>query len=145
MTRDRSKGTAHEEARASDRPDRFRSMTVEVFFNPSCSKCRSLRGILEERGVDADYVHYLEQAPTREHLEKVLEMLGTQDPRDMMRVNEDVYRELGLDGEDRDGLLDAMVEHPILIQRPIVMYGGRAVIARPPERALDLLGGGASG
>ena len=123
-------------------PGRFPPMTVEVFFNPSCSKCRSLRGILEERGVEADYVRYLDQAPTRGQLEKVLGMLGTEDPRDMMRVDERVYRALGLDRADREGLLDAMVEHPILIQRPIVIYEGRAVIARPPERALELLGDG---
>ena len=117
-------------------------MSVEVFFNPSCSKCRSLRSIFEERGVDADYVRYLEQAPTREHLERVLGMLGTDDPRDMMRTGERIYRELALHRADREELLDAMVEHPILIQRPIVIYGGRAVIARPPQRALDLLGDG---
>lgn len=117
-------------------------MSIEVFFNPSCSKCRSVRGILEDRGVQADYVRYLEQTPTREELEEVLEMLGAEDPRDMMRVDEPVYRELGLGRADRGQLFDAMVTHPILIQRPIVISGGRAVIARPPERALELLGDG---
>lgn len=125
--------------------ERLRTMSVEVFFNPNCSKCRSVRGILEDRGIDADYVRYLEHTPTREQLEEVLEMLGAEDPRAMMRVNEPIYRELDLDRVDRDQLFDAMVAHPILIQRPIVIRDGRAVIARPPERALELLGdGGAS-
>ena len=111
---------------------------LQVFFNPRCSKCRSVRAILEERGLEADYLRYLEQTPTREQLEHVLEMLGSDDPRDMMRTNEEVYRTLGLKSADRDALLDAMVENPILIQRPIIIHGGRAVIGRPPERALEL-------
>ena len=65
-------------------------------------------------------------------------MLGTDDPRDMMRTGESIYKELGLAEADRDRLLDAMVEHPILIQRPIVIHEGRAIIARPPELALEI-------
>jgi arsenate reductase (glutaredoxin) len=113
---------------------------VRVFFNPRCSKCRTVKGILEERGIEPDYVRYLEQAPTREELERVLELLGTKDPRDMMRRGEELYRSLDLDRADREQLLDAMVTHPILIERPIIIHGGRAVIGRPPERALDLFG-----
>ena len=112
---------------------------VCVYFNPSCSKCRGARDILEERGVDAEYLRYLEDTPTRADLEHVLQLLGTDDPRQMMRTGEDVYKELGLADADRDRLLDAMVEHPILIERPIVIKGDRAVIARPPEKLLDLL------
>ena len=115
---------------------------VQVFFNPRCSKCRSVRAILEERGLDADYLRYLEQTPTRRELERVLAMLGTDDPRKMIRTGEPVYRELGLADADRDTLLDAMVEHPILIQRPIIIKGDRAVIGRPPERALELFEAG---
>ena len=111
---------------------------VQVFFNPRCSKCRSVRGILEERGLEADYLRYLENTPTRDELERVLALLGTDDPRKMMRIEEPVYRELGLASADRDALLDAMIEHPILIQRPIIIRGDRAVIGRPPERALEL-------
>lgn len=65
-------------------------------------------------------------------------LLGIDDPRAMMRTGEDVYRGLRLDGADRDRLIDAMVEHPILIERPIVIRGERAVVARPPERLLEL-------
>jgi arsenate reductase (glutaredoxin) len=114
-------------------------VNVEVFFNPSCSKCRTVRGILDERGIDAGYVRYLDSAPTREQLEKVLRQLGTDDPREMIRTEKKEYRELGLASANRDEMLDAMAAHPILIQRPIVIVAGRAVIARPPERALELL------
>ena len=109
-----------------------------VFFNPACSNCRTAQGILAERGIDAELVHYLENTPTREDLERVMRLLGIDDPRRMMREKEPVYAELGLGDADRDALLDAMVDHPILIQRPIVIRGDRAVIARPPERLLEL-------
>ncbi len=114
-------------------------MGTSVFFNPECSNCRTAAAILEERGVDADYIRYLETAPTRADLEDVLVKLGTDDPRDIVRTKEPVYAELGLETAGRDQLLDAMVANPILIQRPIVIRGDRAVIARPPERLLELL------
>ena len=112
---------------------------VTVWFNPNCSKCRTVQGILAEKGVDADYVRYLEQTPTREEIEAVLRMLGTDDPRSIMRTGEPVYADLALAGADRDALLDAMVAHPILIERPIVIRGYRAVVGRPPDKVLDLL------
>ena len=114
-------------------------MGTSVFFNPECSNCRTAQGILQERGVDADYIRYLENAPTRADLEDVLRKLGTDDPRDIIRAKEPVYAELDLDSADRDQLLDAMTANPILIQRPIVIHGDRAVVARPPERLLELL------
>ena len=114
-------------------------MDTTVYFNPSCSKCRTVEGILAEKGVDADYVRYLDEAPTRERLRELMGMLGIDDPRRMMRTGERVYTELGLDRADTDDLLDAIVAHPILLERPIVVREGRAVIARPPERVLDIL------
>ncbi|MGH2754315.1 MAG: hypothetical protein ACRDLB_07755, partial [Actinomycetota bacterium] len=78
---------------------------IQVFFNPQCSKCRTVRSILEEKGLEADYMRYLERAPTREQLEDVLTMLGTSDPRKMMRRGEKVYRELDLASADRETLL----------------------------------------
>ena len=114
-------------------------MGISVFFNPECSNCRTAAAILEERGVEADYIRYLETSPTRAELEAVLVKLGTDDPRDIVREKEPVYAELGLDSADRDQLLDAMVAHPILIQRPIVIRGDRAVVGRPAERVLELL------
>jgi len=112
---------------------------LTVWFNPNCSKCRTVQGILAERGVEADYVRYLEQAPSRAEIEAVLARLGTDDPRAIMRTGEAVYTELGLAGADCDALLEAMVANPILIERPIVIRGDRAVIGRPPENVFDLL------
>ena len=82
---------------------------------------------------------YLEDTPTRAEIERVMGLLGIDDPRLMMRTGEEEYGALGLASADRDRLLDAMVEHPILIERPIVIVGERAVIGRPPERVLELL------
>lgn len=112
-----------------------------VWFNPSCSKCRGARDLLAEKGVDAAYVRYLEDTPPREELERVLGLLGLDDPRQMMRTGEKAYGELGLGDPSvgRDRLLDAMVAHPVLIERPVVIRGDRAVIGRPPERLLELL------
>lgn len=94
--------------------------------------------MLAERGIEADYVHYLDDAPVRAEIERVMQLLGIDDPRAMMRTGEGVYKELGLATADRDALIDAMAKHPILIERPIVIRGDRGVIARPPERLSEL-------
>lgn len=120
-------------------PGRLDVMETTVWFNPSCSKCRSARDLLQSCGVDATYVEYLRDSPDRAELERVMGLLGIDDPRAMMRTGETVYAELGLATADRDALLEAMVAHPILIERPIVIRGDRAVIARPPERVQELL------
>jgi len=112
---------------------------VTVWFNPRCSKCRTTQGILEEHGVDAEYVRYLQSTPSRAELERVLALLGTDDPTAIARRGEDRWKELGLEGAGRDAILDAMAANPILIERPIVIRGQRAVLARPPEKVLDLL------
>jgi arsenate reductase len=112
---------------------------VCVWFNPGCSKCRGARDLLDEREVDADYLRYLDDAPSVEEIRRVMGLLGIDDPRAMMRTGEWIYRELGLASREGDDLVAAMVEHPILIERPIVIRGDRAVIARPPEKLLELL------
>jgi len=109
-----------------------------VYFNPSCSKCRTAQSILVERGIEASYVRYLEAAPSRDELERLMSLLGIDDPRAMMRTGEAPYADLGLADATGDELLDAMVSHPVLIERPIVIHGDRAVIARPAERVLEL-------
>lgn len=111
-----------------------------VWHNPRCSKSRGALALLAERGVEADVVRYLDDAPTRADLEDVLRKLDTDDPRAIVRTGEAVYRELGLADADRDALLDAMAANPILVERPIVVLGDRAVVGRPPEKVLDLLG-----
>lgn len=112
---------------------------VTVWFNARCSKCRTTQGILEEHGVDADYVKYLESAPTRDELERVLRLLGTDDPMAIVRTGENRWTELGLEDAGRDAILDALAANPVLIERPIVIRGDKAVVARPPEKVLELL------
>lgn len=109
---------------------------TRMLFNPSCSKCRAARDLLEARGETVELVHYLDEPPSREELVALTQKLGLTSPRQMMRTGERVYAELGLADASDDSLFDAMVAHPILIERPIVIRGAHAVIARPPERAL---------
>jgi arsenate reductase (glutaredoxin) len=110
-----------------------------IYVNPACSKCRTALGLLAERRVEAEAVQYLDEPPSRADLERLMGMLGLEDPRAMMRTGEPLYSELDLADADRDVLLDAVTQHPILLERPIVVVGERAVVARPPERLLELL------
>ena len=112
---------------------------VTIWHNPRCSKSRQASEILQERGVDATVVRYLDEAPSRDELERVLGLLGTDDPTAIARRGEDRWKELGLDGAERSAVLDAMAANPILIERPIVIRGDRAVVGRPPEKVLELL------
>jgi arsenate reductase len=111
---------------------------LSLYFNPSCSKCRTAQGLLAERGIDARIVEYLHAAPTVPELRTLMVQLGVTDPRLMMRTGEDVYAALGLADQSGEALLAAIAAHPILLERPIVVRGDRAVIARPPERLLVL-------
>lgn len=85
-------------------------------------------------------VRYLDGRVQADELRHLMRLLGIDGPREMMRTDEPLYGELLLEAASSDELLDALVRHPILLQRPIVVIGGRAVIARPPERVLELLG-----
>jgi len=113
---------------------------VTIYHNPRCSKSRQALALLHENGVDPDIVLYLDSPPSEAGLRSLLDMLGMR-ARELMRKGEDVYREKGLAGEQytEDQLIAAMVAHPILIERPIVVKGRRAVIGRPPETVLELL------
>jgi arsenate reductase (glutaredoxin) len=114
-------------------------MPSQIYFNPSCSKCRRAQAILDQHHVEAEVVRYLDVPPTRADLERLMELLGIDDPRLMMRSGEALYTELGLDQKGSAELLDAIADHPILLERPIFINDGRAVIGRPPERVLELL------
>ena len=114
-------------------------MEPQIYVNPSCSKCRTALSLLDERGVQADVVRYLEEPPTAADLERLMQLLGIDDPRLMMRTGEPVYAELALHAQAGHALLAAITRHPILLERPIFVVGDRAVVARPPERVLELL------
>ncbi|WP_181781539.1 arsenate reductase (glutaredoxin) [Pseudonocardia pini] len=112
---------------------------VTIWHNPRCTKSRQALALLEEKGVEPEVVRYLDTSPDRATLEAVLAKLGTADPRAIVRKGEKLYKELGLAEADRDTLLDAMAANPILIERPLVIRGDRAVVGRPTEAVLDLL------
>ena len=112
---------------------------MEIWHNPRCSKSRAALALLTERGVEPSVRRYLDDPPTRAELEAVLAALGTDDPLVITRTGEARFRELGLRGADRDTLLDALAENPVLVERPIVRGGDRAALGRPPEQVLGLL------
>lgn len=116
------------------------SEKVRIFFNPKCTKCRLTMDILNDKGLDTTVVEYLNTPPSSAELTEVLNLLGIE-PRDLMRKHEKPYKENNLDNADlsREQLIQAMVEHPILIERPIVINGKKATIGRPPEKVLDIL------
>ena len=116
-----------------------------VWFNPSSSDWRAIEGILAELGVEASYVDYIREPPTVAELGRILVMLGTRDPRTIARMSDALWADLGLDARPDEWVLAALHEHPALIQQPIVFMGERAVIARPPERVLELLDAGWTG
>ncbi|MEJ2516066.1 MAG: arsenate reductase (glutaredoxin) [Gammaproteobacteria bacterium] len=115
-------------------------MRVKIFHNPRCSKSRQTLAILQERGIDPEIVRYLDEPPDAETLRDLLSRLGLTAAQ-LIRRGEKEYRELGLDaaGVDENDLVRAMVEHPRLIQRPIVVAGGKARLGRPPEAVLEIL------
>lgn len=104
-----------------------------IWHNPRCSKSRQAKALLEELGVEAEVREYLKEPPTRAELEALLAALGVEDPRAIVRTGEDAYKQLGLADATGDELLDALVDNPILLQRPIVVRNGTAVIGRPPD------------
>jgi arsenate reductase len=113
---------------------------LTVYEKPTCSTCRSLAALLTERGIDFETVNYHVEGLPEPKLRELLAKAGLS-ARDVLRMKEPQVAELGLAdpavGEDE--LIAAMVEHPQLVQRPIVERGDRAVLARPVERVLDLL------
>ena len=115
-------------------------MSLTIFHNPKCSKSRAALSLLEERGLEPKIVRYLDEPPDADTLESLLKLLGLE-PRDLMRRKEPEYQALGLDDPSlsREALVAAMAAHPRLIERPIVIQDGRAVLGRPPERVLDIL------
>ncbi|WP_018149881.1 arsenate reductase (glutaredoxin) [Leeia oryzae] len=117
-------------------------MSFKIYHNARCSKSREVYDLLLATGEEIVVQHYLETPPTRAELEQLLIMLGLTDPRDMMRKKEPEYIELNLASPalDHAALLDAMVQYPRLIERPIVVHGNEAKIGRPPEVIADWLG-----
>jgi arsenate reductase (glutaredoxin) len=118
------------------------SSEVQIFHNPSCSKSRGALQILEQQGVDANVVKYLDTPPDRATLERILDAIDDE-PVALVRVNDDKFKATGLtkaDVQTREQVLDVLTKHPEAMERPVVFVGDKAVIARPSERVLELLG-----
>ena len=112
---------------------------VTIWHNPRCGKSRDAANLLEEKGIDAEVVKYLETPPTKEELKAVLKMLGIS-ARELMRTKEDIYKELNLKEEtNEEKLIEAMVANPKLIERPVVIKDGKAAIGRPLQNIIDIL------
>ncbi|WGL17819.1 arsenate reductase (glutaredoxin) [Microbulbifer bruguierae] len=111
-----------------------------IYHNPRCSKSRQTLQLLQDNNVEPEIVLYLETPPDAATLSALLGKLGI-GARDLLRKGEDAYKELNLkdDALSDNELIAAMVAHPKLIERPIVVKGDRAVLGRPPENALELL------
>ena len=115
-------------------------MTVTIYHNPRCSKSRQTLELLRRQGLEPNIIEYLKNPPGKSELSGILALLGL-GPRDLIRKKEAVYKANGLDapGLSDEDLITALIEHPILIERPIVVANGKAAIGRPPENVLDII------
>ena len=115
-------------------------MPITLYHNPRCSKSRRALELLRSRDVEPEIVEYLKTPPSATELERILRLLEM-DPRMLMRKKESLYSELALDDESlpRHELIQAMVEHPILMERPIAVSAQRAALGRPPDNVLGVL------
>lgn len=114
---------------------------VKIYHNPRCSKSRDTLSLLKSNGIDPEVVLYLETPPDAQTIRELLNMLGMGSARELMRQKEDLYKSLNLDDSrlTEAELVQAMVDNPKLIERPIVVANGKARIGRPPEEVLDIL------
>ena len=115
-------------------------MKVQIMHNPRCSKSRTTLQLLRDNGVEPEIILYLETPPDADALTSILDKLDMQ-PRDLIRKGQQEYKEMGLGNEQLsdEQLIAAMIEAPILIERPIVLANGKARIGRPPESVLKIL------
>ena len=116
-----------------------RMETLTIYHNPRCAKSRAALAMLQAHEVPLRIIEYLKKPPTRAEIAALREKLGSS-PAEWICKGEPEYKQMRLsDGSTEEQLLDAMAKHPILIERPIVVCGHRAVLGRPPERVLEML------
>lgn len=115
-------------------------MSIKIYHNPRCSKSRQTLQLLNDNDVEPEIVEYLKTPPSTAELKKVLKMLGLK-PRELMRRKEAEYKTSGANdpGLSEQQLIELMVAHPKLIERPIVIKDGKAALGRPPEQVLEIL------
>lgn len=113
--------------------------TITILHNPRCSKSRNALQLLEEKQCEFTIVKYLEDTPDKKALKNIIKLLNIT-PHELLRTGEDIYKELNLENETNDdAIIDAMVQHPKLIERPIVIKDDKAVIGRPLENVKELI------
>ncbi|HKK16272.1 MAG TPA: arsenate reductase (glutaredoxin) [Gammaproteobacteria bacterium] len=115
-------------------------MHVTIYHNPRCSKSRQTLELLQSKGIEPEIIEYLKNPPDKATMKKLLTMLGME-PRELMRKKESAYKEAELDNASlsKEDLIEGMLSHPILIERPIVVANNKAAIGRPPESVLEIL------
>jgi arsenate reductase len=112
---------------------------TQIYHNPRCSKSRQTLALLEERGIHPQIIEYLATPPTAAQLDALIDQLDIA-PHALLRKKEAAYRQAGLTEEiSRGEIVQALVAHPVLLERPIVLHDGRAAICRPPEKVLEIL------
>lgn len=110
-----------------------------IYFNPRCSKCRTALGLLNERDITPKVIEYLKDIPSKTELEELLTQLGIS-ANQLLRKKESIYKESGLnESSTEDDILNAMTKYPVLIERPVIVLNGKAIIGRPPEKVLEIL------
>lgn len=114
-------------------------MNITIYHNPKCSNSRGALALIQEAGFEPTIIEYLKTPPSRAELAGLVKQMGIA-ARDLVRAKEAVYGELGLAEADDEKLLDAMAEHPMLINRPIVVTEKGAALCRPPETVKTLIG-----
>jgi arsenate reductase len=110
---------------------------MKIYYNPACSKCREALNLIQEQGLQPEVVEYLKTPPDAAELKDVLQLLKLR-PRDIIRTREEIFASLQLDLDNDEAVLAALVQHPELMERPIVVQGSTAVVARPPEKVREL-------
>lgn len=117
-----------------------RTMSVKIYHNPRCSKSRETLNLLEDQGITANVIEYLKSPPDAQTLNEILNALKME-PRQLMRKHEAEYNDNHLDNPDltKAQLIQAMIDFPKLIERPIVVSNGKVAIGRPPVSVLDIL------
>ncbi len=115
-------------------------MTTTIYHNPRCSKSRQTLQLLKDNNIEPVVIEYLKSPPSAPVIDNILNLLNIE-PRELMRKNETSYKENNLDNPalTRAELIAAMVQHPILIERPIVVSNNQAAIGRPPENVLEII------
>ncbi|NOR52313.1 MAG: arsenate reductase (glutaredoxin) [Gammaproteobacteria bacterium] len=115
-------------------------MSLKIYHNPRCSKSRQTLQLIEQKGIYPEIVEYLKTPPTAQELKEITQLLNIS-PRELLRTKEAEYTAQGLDNMalDDETIIDIMVNHPKLIERPLVVDGKRAIIGRPPENVLELI------